>query len=132
MNQSFSREVKAGMDMGPWLIAGPVYRDMAGEPENAVEEFAAAIHHAAPCENDFAEWSGDDGRQIQWTYLRSPERYFGFGRYFVTNHLGVIAAHCRVYTDHAQSVKVRISTRLTNRLRLFVNGEVAADNPALA
>ena len=31
MNQSFSREVKAGMDMGPWLIAGPVYRDMAGE-----------------------------------------------------------------------------------------------------
>lgn len=150
MNQSFSREVKAGMDMGPWLIAGPVYRDMAGEldertffenpqygvgqeeTENAVEEFAAAIHHAAPCENDSAEWSGDDSRQIQWTYLRSPERYFGFGRYFVTNHLGVIVAHCRVYTDHAQSVKVRISTRLTNRLRLFVNGEVAADNPALA
>ena len=83
------------------------------------------------CENDPAGCSGDDGQPVQWTYLRSPERYFGFGRYFVTNHLGVIAAHCRVCTDRAQTVTVRISTRLTNRLRLFVNGRMAADHPDL-
>ena len=149
MNESFSRVVKAGMDIAPWLIAGPVYMDMAGkldertffenpqygvglkETENEVDKFSEIFKNAAPCENDPAGCSGDDGQPVQWTYLRSPERYFGFGRYFVTNHLGVIAAHCRVCTDRAQTVTVRISTRLTNRLRLFVNGRMAADHPDL-
>lgn len=148
MNTSFSRQVKPGMDVGPWLIAGPVYQDMAGlldertffenpqlgvgeeETERAAQQYGNAFAGAAPQEYDCAELPG--GAKVKWTYLRSPERYFGFGRYFVTNHLGVVAAHCRIDADREQTVTIRISTRLTNRFQLFINGKLAADNPELA
>ncbi|MBQ7915991.1 MAG: hypothetical protein IJ315_04300, partial [Firmicutes bacterium] len=140
----FSNIVHAGQDIKPWLMTGPDFVSMgdvltersyfenpdANVGEEAVEQaiagFSAALQGVIPRETDEITYPYDI--KAKWRFLGTPEVYNGFGKYFVTNSLGVVVASCIVYSEKEQSTKMNLFSRWKNRLRLLVNGEVVIDN----
>lgn len=144
----FQKMISAGEDIKPWLLAGPFYKNMMGtldertyfenrrcrvgeeEAEEAIAAITEILRSVSPRDNEAVvfpyEMTG------KWRFFSTPEIYQGFGDYFVTNHLGVLAANTLLYSDTAQKVSLRVNTRQLNRVRLLVNGEVVLDNPAIS
>jgi hypothetical protein len=140
----FKNVIHAGQDIKPWLMTGPFYKNLVGvldertyfenklcrvgeeAAEEAMDGFSKVLLNAAPKENDVVEYPYD--MTGKWCFLSTPEIYHGFGQYFVTNHLGMVAATNRLYSEKAQTVKMHLTSRRLNRMRLILNGKVVMDN----
>lgn len=143
MKNHISRKLAAGEVLKPWLVAGPVYRDMSGKLdertffENSrcdvgrdvlaefLKQMGAELAEASPRENDSVCLPG--GAEAQWYYLDTPEKYTGFGQYFVTNHLGCILAHQQLISHEMQQVVLRLGSRLSAWGSLWCNGKLLWD-----
>lgn len=142
-SKQFTNEIPAGARIFPWTIAGPVFvdkRDVLSERtffENPVSGYGAEeaerIRGGLEAELGFLETAeGKEtvvlGQKLRWHYLRSPERYYGFGEYFMQNHLGVILASTVLASPCEQKVRIRLKTRQMDELMVFLNHEKVFDN----
>ncbi len=141
-NHEFRRQVDADEMIKPWLRLGPFYEDLSKTVEGLTlfERIGATVGRTVmqevvvqagpilkgePHEGERASFRGYAGR---WSLVRRPERYLSWGRYNISNHLGVIFLTTIVRPEEAGLHTWRLSTRISTRAVVAVNGEVVYDS----
>ena len=140
MEHSITHPIAEGQALSSWLVAGPVYMDLSSRLDErtffenpgcdvgremlaeCLKSVKTCAAQARPRENDKISVLGQE--EAPWWYLDTPEKYIGFGQYYVTNHLGVILAHQCLVTPRDQKVTLRLCSRLSNWGMLWLNGEL--------
>lgn len=139
-----SRQVKAGEMINPWLMLGPMYEDLSasvqeltlyenpGSPVGqaamtAVLQDARAILSERPCEGQRQTFRG---MKAFWSLVRSPEKYFSWGTYNISNHLGAAFLSTILVPKEPGPRKLRMIQRIYERGVVYVNGVEVLDTAA--
>ena len=135
------RAINAGETIKPWLVLGPIYHEVADQvdglslfenpaTDNGLSTLRRYIEEAdtilatCPREGETAAFAGHDYR---WELVRRPEKVLMWGRYNISNHLGAILLSTVVTPKHAGRHTLCLTTRISSRARIYVNGTCAFD-----
>ena len=141
-NHDFRRQVRAGELIKPWLRLGPFYEDLSETVEGltlferagatvgrtAMHEIVVQAGPILKGESHEGERASFRGHPARWALVRRPERYLSWGRYNISNHLGAIFLTTIVRPEEAGLHTWRLSTRISTRAVVAVNGAVVYDS----
>jgi len=140
------RTVPAGQVIQPWLVLGPVYRDVSAEviglslhesngADNGLSvlnrfvEGADGLLTSSPREGETASFAG---QEFRWDLVRRPEPVLRWGRYNLSNHFGAVLLATRVRSAKKARQHFELLTRISSRARVFVNGAPVFDTETAA
>ena len=139
--EAIQRKIPVGEIVKPWLMMGPIYRDVSDEVvgltlfegrhttngqgvlRSYVEE-AEAILASEPREGEAGVFAGEAGR---WDLVRRPEKVLMWGRYNISNHLVAGFLTARVRPEKAGPAAFRLLMRISSRAQVYLNGKRVFD-----
>jgi hypothetical protein len=141
MQKVFRRKVDAGEILKPWLRLGPFYEDLSDTVQGltlfersgarvgrtAMQEIVAQAESLLASEPHEGKQASFRGHAARWSLVRRPERYLSWGRYNISNHLGALFLTTTVRSEEVRTYAWRLSTLISTRALVAVNGEVVYD-----
>lgn len=135
----FHSKISINEGIRPWLILGPFYKSFSDQINtisffesprssagrdivNTVIEEAKEILLSSPWEGEEVNFLDMKGR---WNLVRRPEKYFSWGRYNFSNHLGAAFLTTIIIPDYSGEMQFELLTN--SRALVAINGKIVFD-----